>query len=263
MDLACGGRGCDNNHSCPTAEILKIFSEALPNHRIKFANPGQPIDNMMVINGREHCVGDDCEGNEKTPMPSESPTLKPTCKPIGRVEGQSTAELINLFAEGVRNLGAHVFIVNHGGWGMYKHFFPFLKRALFVAVCAYGVHMSLYQRRRLAFGRWRTPEIQGYRISQYVKQHSDAIGDVYAQYDMPLLRSIFEYLSMSNTVQFVHQDFLSSAIQQVYQGYVESTRRLYRRLPSFRDYEIARWNEMFAQLQAFYRQHGHTIVVDL
>ena len=259
MDLACGGRGCDNDHFCPTAEILKIFSEALPNHRIEFANPGQPIDNMMVINGRESCVGDDCEGNLKTPMPSESPTPKPTCKPIGRVEGQSTAELINLFAEGVRNLGAHVFIVNHGGWGMYQHFFRYLNRALFVAVCAYGVHISLYQRRRLAFGRWRTPDMQGYRISQYVKQHSDVIGDVYAQYGTPLVVSIFEYLLMRN-VRFVHRNFLTATIQQAYQRSVRSTRRVYHRLPGFRDYQVARWNYMFDQLREFHRQHGHTIV---
>jgi len=257
MDLACGGRGCENNTYCPTAEILKIFSEALPDHEINFANPGQPINNIMVINGREHCEGDDCDGQEKTPMPSLRPTFKPTCPPISRIEGQSTAELINLFAEGVHNAGAHVFIVNHGGWGMYKHFFKFLNAALFVAVCARGVHISLYRRRRLAFGRWRTPEVQGGRISSIVKQHSDAIGDVYAQYDTPLVTSIFEYLSMRNTVLFVHQNFLSQAIQQAYQVAVESTRRIYHRLPSIRD---ARWNEMFSQLQAFRRQYGHTNV---
>jgi len=258
MDLACGGRGCDNKHNyCPTAEILKIFSEALPDHDINFANPGQPINNIMVINGREHCEGDDCDGEEKTPMPSLRPTFKPTCPPISRIEGQSTAELINLFAEGVHNAGAYVFIVNHGGWGMYRHFFPFLNRALFVAICALGVHISLYQRRRLAFGRWSTPEIQGGRISSIVKQHSDAIGDVYAQYGTALVRSIFEYLSMSNMVQFVHQNFLSQAIQETYQRSVELTRRVYRRLSDFHDWQVAQWNDMFVQLQAFRAEHGH------
>ena len=61
-------------------------------------------------------------------------------------------------------------------------------------------------------------------------------------------------------VRFVHRNFLTATIQQAYQRSVRSTRRVYHRLPGFRDYQVARWNYMFDQLREFHRQHGHTIV---
>ena len=257
MDLACGGRGC-HVHTCPTAEMVKKFAAALPSHRINFGNPLQPIRNIMVLNGRERCITK-CEhdGSDKTPTPTPQVTPKPTCRPYAREEGTATAALVNIFAKAVHQLGAHVFIVNHGGWGIYNHFFRYLAYAFFAAVVCKGTHIHTYCTRRLAFGRWATREIQGFRISQYVKAMSDAIGDVYDKAGKSLLESIFDIFTRDQGVPFVHQDFLSIENQQA----SDQSTRLVQAHPHYRAIrdEVV-WEHRFAQLEEYRRVHGNANV---
>ena len=282
----CGGFGCQHK-SFPTIRNLRRFAAALPQHRIRFGNSGQPIDNIMVANIREKCAKFGCPGYGSllaTIAPSTGPTPAPSCYPATIEEGRSTAGLLNFFAEAAMALGTLVVVFNLGGYSLKKRFFPYLSKCI---TCGQdGVHISLYSR-RFALA-WRTIFSQGNRITGIVATHSrifselltrrarllaDAAADPDAanndnENEAPdstiANNTILQTLCADNQINYVankyydktdpeYDEEMANMNSRRSQVHGDNLRRRAER------YEEA-WNQNFAQLVEFRRVHGHTNV---